>query len=55
MVQTPLRVRQNLGTQPRYEVPGYLRVKIVENEVINIELVRLSPKERPKVGRGTAK
>ena len=28
--------RPGLGTQPRYEAPGDLRVKNVENTVINI-------------------
>ena len=34
--------------------PGDLRVELVENAVINIGLLRLSPREWPKVGRGTA-
>ena len=55
MVQTPLGARPGLETQPLYEAPGDLRVDLVENAVINIELVRLSPPEWPKVGRGTAK
>ena len=33
-VQTPLSARPGLGTQPRYEVPGDLRVELVENAVI---------------------
>ena len=32
-----------LATQPRYEAPGDLRVEYVQNAVINIRLVRLSP------------
>ena len=44
-----------LGTQPRYEAPGDLLVEYVQNAVINIRLVRLSPQEWPKVGRGSAK
>ena len=55
MVQTPLGAMPGLETQPLYEAPGDLRVDLVENAVINIELVRLSPPEWPKVGRGTAK
>ena len=47
--------RPGLGIQPRYKAPGDLRVEVVENAVINIELVRLSPRECPKVGCGTAK
>ena len=54
-VQTPLGARPGLGTQPRYEAPGDLRVKLVDNAVINIGLVSLSPREWPKVGCGTAK
>ena len=38
-----------------YEAPGDPRVELVEITVINIELVRLSPQEWPKVGRGTDK
>ena len=44
-----------IETQPCFEALGDLWVKIVENAVINIELVRLSPQEWPKVGHGTAK
>ena len=54
-VQTPLGARPGLGTQPRYEAPGDPRVELVENAVINIELVRLSSREWPKIARGTAK
>ena len=54
-VQTPLGAWLGLGTQPRYEGPGNLRVKKVKNARINIRLVRLSPRKWPKVGRGTAK
>ena len=36
-------------------LPVTVVVKTVENAVINIRLVRLSPREWPKVGRGTAK
>ena len=39
----PLDARPGLGTQPRYEAPGDLRVEYVQNAVINIGLVRLSP------------
>ena len=41
--------------KPRYDAPGDLRVELVENAVINIGLVRLSPREWPKIGRGTTK
>ena len=34
---------------------GDLRVKISKNALINVVLVRLSPRHWPKVGRGTAK
>ena len=51
----PLGARPSLGTQPRYEAPGDFRVKLLENAVISIGLVRLSPREWPKVGGGTAK
>ena len=44
-----------LGTQPHYKAPGDLWVELEENAVINIGLVSLSPREWPKVGRGTAK
>ena len=47
------KVKQKLHT--RYEAPGDLWVEQVENAVINIELARLSPREWPKVGRGTTK
>ena len=54
-VQTLLDVRPSLGTQPHYKTPSKLRVELVQNAVIDIRLVRLSPREWPKVGRGTAK
>ena len=54
-VQTPLGARPGLGIQHRYEAPGDLWVELVENAVIDIGLVRLSPREWPKVDRGTAK
>ena len=54
-VQIPLDARPGLGTQPRFEAPSDLWVKVVENAVVKIGLVRLSPREWPKVGRGTAK
>ena len=38
-----------------YETPSDYRVKILQNAVINIKLVRLSPWEWPEVGRGKAK
>ena len=31
-VQTPLGARPGLGTEPRYEVPGDLRVEIVKTQ-----------------------
>ena len=43
LVQTPLGAESDLETQFHYEVPGDLWVKLVENAVINIGLVRLSP------------
>ena len=54
-VQTPLGARLGLRTQAHYEAPGDLRVELVENEVINIGLMRLSLREWPKVGSGTVK
>ena len=44
-----------LGTQSCYEGPGDLWVKIVENTVISIRLMRLPAQEWPKDGFGTAK
>ena len=38
-----------------YEAPDDPRVKLVENAVVNIGLVRLSPREWPRDGRGTVK
>ena len=55
LVQIPLGAQLGLGTQPRFEAPGDLLFKIVENAVINIGLVRLSSLEWPKVGCRTAK
>ena len=49
--QTPLGTLPGLGIQPRHEFLGELWVKIVENTVINIRLVWLSPREWPKVGQ----
>ena len=37
--------RPGLGAQTRYKPLGDVRVEIVENAVINIGLVRLSPRE----------
>ena len=54
-VQTPLRVQLGLGTQLCHKAPGDLQVKIVENTVNKIALVRLSSREWPKAGHGTAK
>ena len=31
-IQTPLGARPGLGSQPRYEAPGNLRVKIVKTQ-----------------------
>ena len=53
--RTLFSTRLDLETQPCYKTAGDLRAKIVENAMINIGLVRLSPREWPKVGRGTAK
>ena len=54
-VQTTLASQAGIGTHPRYEVPGDLRLKIVKIGFINIGLVRLFPSEWPKVDRGAAK
>ena len=54
-VQTPLGAPLGLGTQPCYEALSDIWVKLVENAVINIGLVTLSPQEWPEVGFGTAK
>ena len=43
------------GTLPGYKLARNLQVKIVVKKVINIGLVRLSPKEWSKVGCGSAK
>ena len=40
--ETPLDTQPGLGTQPRYEALGDLRVEIVKSVVINVGLVRLS-------------
>ena len=53
--QTPLGAWMGLGTQSCYEAPGDPWVTIVENTVINIGLVRLSPQEWPTDSCGTAK
>ena len=45
----------NLATQPHYEVHNDFWVEIVQNTALNIRLVRLSLREWPKVGYGTAK
>ena len=42
-VQNPQGVRPGLGTQPRYKAYGDLPVEYVQNTMINIGLVRLSP------------
>ena len=52
--QTPLCVWLGWENQPVYDVTGDLWVAIRIN-VINIQLVRLSPQQWPKLGRGTAK
>ena len=41
--------------QPHYKVHNDFWVEIVQNAVINIQLVRLSLWEWPKVGYGAAK
>ena len=51
----PTTCLAGLGAQPHYKAPGDLCVKIVENAVINIRLVRLFHWEWLKAGRGTAK
>ena len=53
--QTTLGAQLGLGTHHRYETPGNLRVEIVENAAIKVGLVRLSPREWPKVDHGTDK
>ena len=35
----------DVGTQPHYEAPSDLQIKIIENAVINIRSVKLSPQE----------
>ena len=50
-----LDAQPGLGIQPCYKAPGGLQDELVENTVNNIGLVRLYPREWPKVGRGTAK
>ena len=42
MFSTPLSARLGLGTQPRYEASGDLRVKHRQNAVINFGYVMLS-------------
>ena len=54
-VQTLLSAMPGLGTQPHYEASGDPQAEIYKTQwVINIGLVRLSPQEWPRVGRGTA-
>ena len=43
LLQISLGAQSDLGTQSCYEAPGDLWVEIVENAVINIRWVRLSP------------
>ena len=47
-----LDAQPGLGTQPRYEVLGDLRVETKKSADINIGLMRLSPREWPNVDRG---
>ena len=49
------RPSNGLSNPTSLQAPGDLWVKIVENAVINIGLMRLSLQEWPKVCRGTAK
>ena len=51
----PTRHSTLLSDPTRYETPSDLQVEILQNAVINIELVRLTPWEWPEVGRGKAK
>ena len=52
-VQTPLAARPGFGAQSRYKTAGDLRVGQLSNTlIIIIGLVRLSPRQWPKVGRG---
>ena len=44
-IQTPLGARPGLWIQPRYKAPCDFRDKVVQNVVINIRLVRLSPRK----------
>ena len=54
-VQTLLSAMPGLGTQPHYETSGDPQAEIYKTQwVINIGLVRLSPQQWPRVGRGTA-
>ena len=54
-MQTPVGFWLGFGTQPYFEAPSDLQVKIIiRNEVINSELVRLPLGQWPKVGCGAA-
>ena len=52
--QNLLSMMKVFSTLP-YKAPAYLSVEIVENAMINVDLVRLSLQEWPKVGHGTAR
>ena len=54
-VRVALGGRPYVGTQTRYKAPRDLLVKTVENAMINIGLLKLSPGEWPKVDSGTVK
>ena len=53
--QFPLGVQLGIGTQPHYKAPVDHQVKILENALVNIKLVKLSPQEQSKVGHRTTK
>ena len=51
----PTKRSTELSDPTRYETPSDYQVEILQNAVINIGIVRLSPWEWSKVGRGKAK
>ena len=56
LVKIPLSTSSDLRNQPRCKLSGNLwDITRTNNAVINIELVRLLPRQWPKVGRGAAK
>ena len=56
LVKIPLSTSSDLRNHPRCKLSGNLwDITRTNNAVINIELVRLLPRQWPKVGRGAAK